>query len=96
MGSGEIESAHRYVAQQRLKRPGASSTPSICSLCGSCGSTATGTPIGATSGKNPAPPTTTPAKERRPEPPERSTLVHTHCFGYNLMLQRLGGELAVF
>ena len=23
IGSGEIESAHRYVAQQRLKRPGA-------------------------------------------------------------------------
>jgi hypothetical protein len=23
IGSGEIESAHRYIAQQRLKRPGA-------------------------------------------------------------------------
>jgi hypothetical protein len=23
VGSGEIESAHRYIAQQRLKRPGA-------------------------------------------------------------------------
>lgn len=27
IGSGEIESAHRYVVQQRLKRPGAWWTP---------------------------------------------------------------------
>jgi hypothetical protein len=27
IGSGEIESAHRYLVQQRLKRPGAWWTP---------------------------------------------------------------------
>ena len=27
IGSGEIESAHRYIVQQRLKRPGAWWTP---------------------------------------------------------------------
>jgi hypothetical protein len=38
IGSGEIESAHRYVAQQRLKLPapgGSSGTRNTCSRCGS-------------------------------------------------------------
>ena len=47
IGSGEIESAHRYVVQQRLKRPGAWWTPDnaeamlgYCSksLCDTCDS----------------------------------------------------------
>jgi len=40
IGSGEIESAHRYIAQQRLKRPGA------WWPCGSIAETAPGMPIG--------------------------------------------------
>ena len=37
IGSGEIESGHRYVAQQRLKRPGTwwrVGVPNPCSPCG--------------------------------------------------------------
>ena len=49
IGSGEIESAHRYIAQQRLKLPGAwwrTITPTTCSRCASPAKTATGPPMG--------------------------------------------------
>src|SRR5208337_4951691 len=58
IGSGEIESAHRYIAQKRLKLPGAwwrVETPTPCSPCASPVSTATGTPIGASAAKTARP-----------------------------------------
>ena len=80
IGSGETESAHRYLAQQRLKRPGgpggASRTRSTCLRCASCGSTATGRPIGGTS-REMTPPTTILPKEQDGASHERSTLDHT-------------------
>ena len=51
IGSGEIESAHRYIAQLRLKRPGAwwrveHAEYMLCSRCASIVETVTGRPIG--------------------------------------------------